>query len=92
MSNLSILDRNIVHAFGALDNAEEVERFYLDCRDKVGPLKAEAMAHEWGELHRFCSPLLRGHIKRLPHGIEGSGDAKDVLGFMEKRYFNWRKD
>ena len=80
MSNLSILDRNIL-----LGLEEESQDFYLKLRDKFGPLRAEQMTWEWEKVRNILDVA-------LPIAVEmhGTTDAvkDDLLKFIKTRHIN----
>ena len=80
--NLSILDRNIIHAFGALDHADEAERVYLAKRDSLPPLASEAAAYQWAGACRVIAPAVRTAERRH------DGQDHGVLDFIRVRFLN----
>jgi hypothetical protein len=56
--NLAIMDRNVIHAFGASDHADELERAYLLARDRLPPERAEAAAWQWARVCNVIAPTL----------------------------------
>ena len=56
--NLAIMDRNVIHAFGASDYAGELERAYLLARDRLPPERAEAAAWQMERVCRVVVPVL----------------------------------
>lgn len=59
MTNLSVLDHNIIHAFGSLEHDDEVERVYLAKRDREPPLASERAAYAWASACRVIVPAVR---------------------------------
>ena len=80
--NLSILDRNIIHAFGALDHADEAERVYLAKRDSLPPLASEVAAYRWAYACRVIVPATR-MAERIHDGQDHG-----VLDFIRVRFLN----
>jgi hypothetical protein len=72
--NLAIMDRNVIHAFGASDHADELERAYLLARDRLSPERAEAAAWQWARVCNVIAPTL--------------ANAPDVLAFIRTRFLN----
>ena len=72
--NLAIMDRNIIHAFGASNHADELERAYLLARDRLPPERAEAAAWQWARVCNVIAPTL--------------ANAPDVLAFIRTRFLN----
>ena len=83
MSNLSILERNICHAFEAFDSSDEMDTLFLRAKH-VGALKAERLALEWGELAPFLDHALPAAAQPF-----GGDDAviDDVRAFIRERHF-----
>jgi hypothetical protein len=72
--NQAIMDRNVIHAFGASDHADELERAYLLARDRLPPERAEAAAWQWARVCNVIAPTL--------------ANAADVLAFIRTRFLN----
>ena len=72
--NMAIMDRNVIHAFGASDHAGELERVYLLARDRLPPERAEAAAWQWARVCSVIAPTL--------------ANAPDVLAFIRTRFLN----
>lgn len=99
MSNLSILERNIIDSFGAYDDPDAVEAQFLSCLDRCGPLLAERIANEFGAIADRLSPMLDAAIR--PYADKsGYGHAHDtaisdrakqeVAAFLQERHLNYR--
>ena len=84
MSNLSILERNIVLGFGAYADAHGAERTFLSSIDRHGLLTAERMANEWGGTSDALVPMLAAASR--PFGDADHG----VLEFIRVRHLNMR--
>lgn len=82
MGNLSVLDRNIIHAFGALEHADEAERVYLAKRDRSPPLESEVAAYAWANACQVVIPGIRAS-ERLFDGVDHG-----VLDFVRTRFLN----
>jgi hypothetical protein len=82
MSNLSILDHNIIHSLEAYDCAEECEDIYLRHRH-LGPLNAERMADRWGMVGDRLTPMLEA-ARRIA-GCDDNG----VRDFIRVRFENF---
>lgn len=80
--NLSILDQNIIYAFGGLAHTDEAERVYLAKRDRLPPLQSEQAAWKWEAICRVIVPGLR-HAEAA-HGGQDNG----VLDFIRTRFLN----
>ena len=88
MSNLSIFDHNVIHAFaGVTDDAaalDEAEAIYLRHVDD-GALKAEAIALEWLSLNERIAPMLEAAARPI------GGTVPDGLReFIRDRHYHWR--
>jgi hypothetical protein len=81
-SNLSVLDRNIIHAFGVCDYPAEVEAVYLAKRDKMEPLEAERAAYQWGVVCRVAIPAIKA-AEALYDGIDHG-----VTDYVRTRFLN----
>lgn len=90
MSNLSVLERNIIHGLGAYDCAEECADLFLRRIDKDGVLVAEDKANKWGVIGPFLSKFIpvASDIYES-QGVPLSDESmKDLRGFMKKRVEN----
>lgn len=79
MSNLSILDRNII---AGLDS-EEAEAAYLRARDRAVPLVAEMFAYEARDLVVVIKPALAASARTYGLADVPTG----LLDFMLNRHF-----
>ena len=76
MSNLTVLDRNIIA--GLAD--DEAEAMFFRLRDGHGSLGAERLAYDWQRVRRLVARIVS---ERLPEDKAGS-----LLGFIRERFFN----
>lgn len=81
MSNLSILDRNIIHGLAS----EDAENMYLRARDKVGPYAAEQIAYEW----LWVASMVRSLLEDCAKVHEMDAD-ESLFQFIATRYFHYR--
>ena len=90
MTNLSILEQNIFHAFrGLSDDAtaiEEAEAVYLRHVDALGVQVAEKRAHEWLWLAQKTNCYL-GMAAKV-HGLEAPPNG--LREFLRDRWYHYR--
>lgn len=82
MSNLSILERNIIQGLGRYDDPEDVEHVFLKARDRLGTFEAETKANDWGRVSDAIRPMLNAASKS--HGVGDVG----VMEFVRARLIN----
>lgn len=85
-SNLSILDRNILHGFEAYSDADACEDMYLRHRH-LGVEAAEKMANDWGALSEELAPMLAAACRPFETLFE-PGDY-GVRDFIRVRFENF---
>lgn len=95
MSNLSILEHNIIDSFGAFSDPEAVETHFLSCLDRCGTLDAERIANEFGTLSDKLAPMLdaavRPYVEAPGYEACASGRTKrEVAVFIQERHLNYR--
>lgn len=76
MSNISILDRNIIA--GLAD--DDAETMFLRLRDDHGSLGAERLAYAWQRIRLFVTPII---AERLPED-----KALSLVKFIRERFYN----
>ena len=79
MSNLSILERNIIHAI----DDDLAESAFLKAREFCGPLAAEAYALEYKAISNFLVPALL-----CAGGPHPTADLVDLEQFIMKRHWH----
>lgn len=82
LSNLSILQRNIIHAL----DCEVVGKAFLRACDKVGVKAAERFAFEHRDLLRSIAPALAA--ASCGHGLEAIPDG--LVKFIMDRHWHMR--
>lgn len=98
MSNLSILERNIIHSFGAFDDPESAENTFLSALGRVGVLKAESLACELGASSGRMRQFVRGAVwvgaqnQSLAHvsAEDWKKTEDDVFKYIQERHLNDR--
>ena len=88
MTNLSIFERNVIHAFaGAAPDAEVIEEasaVFLRLKED-GALRAEAAAYELIDLLEVVGPMLAAAVRPFDPAT-----GSEVRGFLRDRWWFWR--
>lgn len=83
MTNLSILDRNIIHAM----DDDDAELTFLRARDKLGSLRAEHLAYEWIFLRGVLKPIIEKVADDFEATTSENDVAEHVLSFIRERHY-----
>jgi len=85
-SNLSVLERNCIHALGAYDCNQEAASMFLRLIDRHGVEEAERRAVEWAEIGDRLSPMIAAAAR--PFAGRDGGSDHGVRDFIRTRYEN----
>lgn len=92
--NLSILDRNILHALRAAPDAvcEDMEAMFLRLRDREPSLRAENLTYRYASVSGVLAetlPIAADLYRKQGVGVAvGEDQIADLRGFFRERYYH----